>query len=65
MRTLQFLWVFLILDFILFLFIYFWLNWVFVDVRRLPLVTASGGLLFTAVHGLLTAVASPVEEHRL
>ena len=27
----------------MYLFIYFWLYWVFVDVRRLSLVVASGG----------------------
>ena len=46
-------------------FIYFWLHWVFVAVLGLSLVVASRGLLFVAVHGLLTAVASLVVEHRL
>ena len=46
------------------LFIYFWLHWVFVAVRRLSLVAASG-VCFMAVHGLLTAVASLVAEHGL
>ena len=32
---------------------------------RLSLVAVSGGLLFVAVHGLLTAVASLVAEHGL
>ena len=38
------------------LFIYFWLHWVFVTVRRLSLVVMSG---------LLISMASPVAEHRL
>ena len=46
-------------------FIYFWLRWVFIAACRLSLVAASGGLLFVAVHGLLTAVASLVVEHEL
>ena len=46
-------------------FIYFWLRWVFVAVRGLPLVAGSGGLLFVAVSGLLIAVASLVAEHGL
>ena len=33
--------------------------------RGLSLVAASGGLLFIAVRGLLTAVASLVAEHGL
>ena len=37
-------------------FIYFWLRWAFVSVRRLSLVVMSG---------LLIAVASLVAEHRL
>ena len=40
----------------MYLFIYFWLLWVFVAVRGLSLVTASG---------LLIAVASRVAEHGL
>ena len=47
------------------LFIYFWLRWVFVAMRRLSLVAASGGLHFVAVRGLLIAVASLVAEHQL
>ena len=35
----------------------------FVAVRRLSLVAASGGLLFVAGCGLLIAVASLVAEH--
>ena len=49
----------------LYLCIYFWLRWVFVVVRRLSLVAASGGLLFVAVRGLLIAVTSLVVEHGL
>ena len=41
------------------------LHWVLVAVRRLSLVAASGGLLFIAVRGLLTAVASLIAEHGL
>ena len=55
---------FFFLNLIICLFI-FWLHWVFVAVRGLSLVAASGGLLFVAVRGLLIAVASLVAEHRL
>ena len=41
------------------------MRWVFVAVRGLSLVAASGGLLFIAVRGSLTVVASLVAEHRL
>ena len=44
---------------------YFWLCWVFVSVRGLSLVAASGGPLFIAVRGPLTIAASLVAEHRL
>ena len=46
------------------LFMYFWLHWVFVAVRGLSLVTASGA---TPCHGSqpLTTVASLVAEHGL
>ena len=50
-------------------FIYFWLRWVFTAVHGLSIVAVSNyslrqrGLLFVAVHGLLTAVASLVVEH--
>ena len=46
------------------LFIDFWLRWVFVAVRGLSLVAASGGYS-VAVRGFLIAVASLVAEHRL
>ena len=50
----------------MYLFIYiFWLCWVFVSVRGLSLVAASGGPLLIAVHGPLTIAASLVAEHRL
>ena len=52
----------------IYLFIYLfivWLHWVFVVARGLSLVAASGGLLFVAVCGLLTAVASLAVEHGL
>ena len=42
----------------IYLFIYFWLHWVFVAARGLSLVVVREGLLFVAVRGLLTAVAS-------
>ena len=44
------------------LFIYFWLRWVSVAARGFSLVAASRGLLFVAVRGLLTVVASLVAE---
>ena len=46
-------------------FIYFCLHWVFVAVRGLSLVAASGAYSFIVVCGLLIAVASLVVEHRL
>ena len=58
-----------------YLFIYFWLWWVFVDVFRFSLVAASGCCFLVVVHGLLIAVfpcwdaqalymwASPVVVH--
>ena len=49
----------------IYLFIYLWLCWVFVSVRGLSLVVASGGSLFIAVRGPLTIAASLVAEHRL
>ena len=42
------------------LFIYFWLCWVFIAARGLLPSCGERGLLFVAVHGLLTAVASLV-----
>ena len=45
-----------------YLFIYFWLNWVFVAVRGLSLVAVGVGLFFIAVQ---CAVASLVAEHGL
>ena len=50
--------------FLFYIFIYFWLRWVFVAVRGLSLVAASGGYS-VAVRGLLIAVASLVAEHGL
>ena len=47
------------------LLIYFWLCWVFIAVPRPSLFAVSGGYSLVAVHGLLTAVASLVAEHRL
>ena len=49
----------------LFIFIYFWLCWVFIPVRGLSLVAASGGPLFIAVCRPLTVAASLVAEHGL
>ena len=51
--------------FIYFLNIYFWLCWVFVSVRGLPLVAASGGHSSSRCVGLFTIAASLVAEHRL
>ena len=42
--------------------IYLWLHWVSVAVRRLLSSCGERGLLFVAVRGLLTAVASLVVE---
>ena len=44
---------------------YLWLGWLFVAACRLSLVVESQGLLFVAMRGLLTVVASLVAEHRL
>ena len=49
----------------IFIFIFLWLCWVFVSVRGLSVVAASGGPLFIAVRGPLTIAASLVAEHRL
>ena len=46
-----------------YLFFYFCLRWVFVAACGLSLVAASGADSQVAVCRLLTAVASPVEEH--
>ena len=55
-----------IISFFSFVFFFsFWLHWVFIAERGLSLVTASGGLLFVVVRGLLIAVASLVVEHGL
>ena len=47
------------------LYLFIWLCWVFVSVRGLSPVVASGGPLFIAVRRPLTIAASPVAEHRL
>ena len=44
---------------------YFWLRWVFLAVRGLFSGCGEQGLLFVAVCGLLTAVASLVAEYGL
>ena len=44
---------------------YFWLLWVFVAVRGLSLVAASGGHALAAVHSLLTLVGSLLVDHGL
>ena len=49
----------------IYLFIYFWLRCVFVAVRGLSLVAASGDYSFVAVCRLLIVVASLVAEHGL
>ena len=43
----------------------FWLCWIFVALRALPLVAESGSCSFAVVLGFLTAVASLVAERRL
>ena len=48
-----------------YLFIYLWLCWVFVSVRGLSPVAASGGHSSSRCTGPLTIVASLVAEHRL
>ena len=48
---------------ITYLFIYFWLRWVFIAVRRLSLVAASRG--YSLLCERLIAVASLVAEHGL
>ena len=45
--------------------LYFWPSWVFVAVHRLFSSCGEQGLLFIAVGGLRTAVASLVAEHEL
>ena len=45
--------------------IYFWLHWIFVAEHRLSLVGGEWGLLFVAVLGHLTVVASLALEHGL
>ena len=47
------------------LFIYFWVCWVFVSVRGLSPVAASGGHSSSRCAGLFTVAASLVAEHRL
>ena len=55
-----------ILFFLIFMYLfYFWLHWVFVAAQGLSLVELSGGYSLAVVCGLLTAVASFVEEHGL
>ena len=49
----------------LFLYFYSWLCWVFVSVRGLSPVAASGGHSSSWCAGLFTIAASPVAEHRL
>ena len=57
---------FLIVIFYLFIYyIYFWLCWVFVSVRGLSLVVASGGHSSSRCAGLFTIAASLVAEHGL
>ena len=51
----------------IYLFIYFWLHWAFAAQGLFSSSGQMGGysVLIVAVHGLLTAVASIVVEHRL
>ena len=49
----------------IYFYIYFWLCWVFVSVRGLSLVAASGGRSSSQCVGLFTIAASLVAEHRL
>ena len=47
---------------------YFWMYWIFLDAHIAVCghsLAVSGAYSLVAVHGLLTAVASPVVEHRL
>ena len=46
------------------IYLYFWLHWVFIAVRGLSLVVASGAYS-VVVCGLLIVVASLVAEHGL
>ena len=54
-----------VLYIVVFFFIYSWLCWVFVSVRGLFLVAASGGHSSSQCAGLFTIAASLVVEHRL
>ena len=47
------------------LFVYLWLCWLFIPVCGLSLAAVSEDDSLVAVHELLTAVASLVEEHGL
>ena len=47
------------------LFVYFWLHWVFVAVRGLSLVVASGSYSLVATLWLLVAITSLVAKPRL
>ena len=49
----------------IFLFIYFWLHWVFIAVRGLSLVMASGSYSLVAMLWLLIVVTSLIAEPRL
>ena len=48
----------------LFVYFYFWLQWVFSASLGLSLVASSEGCSLVAVRGLLVTVASLVSEHR-
>ena len=50
---------------LIYFYIYFWLCWVFVSVRGLSPVVASGGHSSSRCAGLFTIAASLVAEHRL
>ena len=47
------------------MYLFIWLCWVFFVAQGLSLVAVSRGLLFLAVHRLLTVVASLVGEQKL
>ena len=49
----------------LYIYFYFWLCWVFVSVRGLPPVAASGGHSSSRCVGLFSITASLVAEHKL
>ena len=64
----KYLFIYLVVPGLIYLFIiyiYFWLCWVFISVRGLSPVAASGDHSSSRCAGLFTIVASLVAEHRL